>query len=154
MLPVHLHGHHFHVLYKGREDDGSIDFFKLAVASFNNKLVNPPGPVDADRIKRFFDGMAAVTPQYPMKRDTLMAEKFQFLVVAFVADNPGVWALHCHNDFHAATGMMRQIVAAPAELRKNLGTYSVPGGILQDNTVPYKGLRTDWMTRNIQQCAA
>jgi len=103
-------------------------------------------------MQAFFDGMTAETPLYPVRRDTLLAELGQFLVVAFVADNPGVWALHCHNDFHAATGMMRQVVAAPAALRRDLGTYSVPDGVLQNPNVPYAGNRTAWVTRNIKQC--
>ena len=30
--------------------------------------------------------------------------------VAFDADNPGRWALHCHNLYHMATGMMTEVV--------------------------------------------
>ncbi|MEU1458195.1 multicopper oxidase domain-containing protein, partial [Streptomyces avermitilis] len=28
------------------------------------------------------------------------------LVIDFDADNPGLWMLHCHNQYHSETGMM------------------------------------------------
>ena len=33
----------------------------------------------------------------------------QTLPVAFEADNPGVWMVHCHNVYHAEAGMMTQL---------------------------------------------
>jgi FtsP/CotA-like multicopper oxidase with cupredoxin domain len=29
--------------------------------------------------------------------------------VILVADNPGVWMLHCHNTYHQAAGMMSSL---------------------------------------------
>jgi FtsP/CotA-like multicopper oxidase with cupredoxin domain len=31
------------------------------------------------------------------------------VAVAFDADNPGRWLLHCHNLLHMATGMMTEL---------------------------------------------
>jgi FtsP/CotA-like multicopper oxidase with cupredoxin domain len=28
------------------------------------------------------------------------------VTVEFIADNPGQWALHCHNIYHAEAGLM------------------------------------------------
>lgn len=39
-------------------------------------------------------------------RDTLLMDRSETAVVAFVADNPGDWLLHCHMLEHAAGGMM------------------------------------------------
>jgi FtsP/CotA-like multicopper oxidase with cupredoxin domain len=39
-------------------------------------------------------------------RDTLMMDRQQRIKVAFVADNPGKWMLHCHMLEHQETGMM------------------------------------------------
>lgn len=36
-----------------------------------------------------------------------------YAVVRFVADNPGVWAFHCHIDLHSASGMMLYFVVEP-----------------------------------------
>ncbi|UAL32123.1 multicopper oxidase domain-containing protein [Nocardioides rotundus] len=33
----------------------------------------------------------------------------QTLTIDFDADNPGQWAAHCHNIYHAETGMMTVI---------------------------------------------
>jgi FtsP/CotA-like multicopper oxidase with cupredoxin domain len=42
----------------------------------------------------------------PMVMDTVLIQPNQTVEVAFVADNPGDWALHCHILEHAAAGMM------------------------------------------------
>ncbi|MEP1520881.1 multicopper oxidase family protein [Ascidiaceihabitans sp.] len=39
-------------------------------------------------------------------RDTVMIGADETLEIAFVADNPGVWMLHCHMLSHQASGMM------------------------------------------------
>ncbi|MDI3313496.1 MAG: multicopper oxidase family protein [Mycobacterium sp.] len=40
------------------------------------------------------------------RKDTVIVLPRQKLTVALVADNPGIWMLHCHNTYHIATGMM------------------------------------------------
>lgn len=41
-----------------------------------------------------------------LRKDTAIVLPNQTLNVDFEADNPGVWMLHCHNVYHAETGMM------------------------------------------------
>jgi FtsP/CotA-like multicopper oxidase with cupredoxin domain len=43
-------------------------------------------------------------------RDTVLVPVMGTVRVAFDADNPGRWALHCHNLYHMATGMMTEVV--------------------------------------------
>ena len=43
-------------------------------------------------------------------RDTVLVPAMSSVRVAFDADNPGRWALHCHNLYHMATGMMTEVV--------------------------------------------
>ncbi|WOO89497.1 multicopper oxidase family protein [Mollicutes bacterium LVI A0078] len=38
--------------------------------------------------------------------DTVDVEPGNEVVIRFVADNPGIWAFHCHNLIHAGLGMM------------------------------------------------
>ena len=38
-------------------------------------------------------------------RDTLLMQRGERAEIAFVADNPGKWLLHCHMLGHSATGM-------------------------------------------------
>jgi FtsP/CotA-like multicopper oxidase with cupredoxin domain len=66
--PMHLHGHHFHVV--------ALDGERLAGGLRDTILVPPLGTVQ----------------------------------VAFDADNPGRWLLHCHNLYHMATGMITELV--------------------------------------------
>jgi len=154
---VHLHGHHFHLLYKGAESDYSIGLYRQAVADFNG------GRESSSLLwKRFRDGIKSqleLADGNPMSRDTLFTENYQFHVFAFVADNPGVWALHCHNDFHARSGMFKQIVERPASLRDYLGTWQGDGKTGFTYTDPMNpswkvdpAVLAGWR-RNLQHCA-
>jgi FtsP/CotA-like multicopper oxidase with cupredoxin domain len=41
-------------------------------------------------------------------RDTVLVMPMGRVRIAFDADNPGRWALHCHNLYHMVTGMMTE----------------------------------------------
>lgn len=129
--------------------------YKRAIDDFNRGLTASPWWT------RFKEGISAQfdADTLPMARDTLMAEKYQFLVIAFIADNPGVWALHCHNDFHAKTGMFKQIIERPRAIRDVLGTWEVGAdgktGMFYDEGSTRGGVseigRGGW-ERNVLQC--
>ncbi|XP_062197600.1 laccase-15-like isoform X2 [Phragmites australis] len=74
--PMHLHGHDMFVLAQGL---GNYDAAK-DVAKYN--IVNPP------------------------VKNTVVVPNLGWAAVRFVADNPGVWYMHCHYEFHLAMGMM------------------------------------------------
>lgn len=40
------------------------------------------------------------------RKDTTVVLPHRKVVVDFYADNPGLWMLHCHNQYHSETGMM------------------------------------------------
>jgi FtsP/CotA-like multicopper oxidase with cupredoxin domain len=40
------------------------------------------------------------------RKDTAIVRPMQTLEVELDADNPGQWAAHCHNIYHAEAGMM------------------------------------------------
>lgn len=42
-------------------------------------------------------------------RDTVLVPARGRVTIAFDADNPGHWALHCHNLYHMANGMMTSV---------------------------------------------
>lgn len=46
------------------------------------------------------------------RKDTVIVLPMQQVHVAFVADNPGVWMLHCHNTYHQEAGMMTSLAYA------------------------------------------
>jgi FtsP/CotA-like multicopper oxidase with cupredoxin domain len=47
----------------------------------------------------------------PLK-DTIVVAPMETVAVDWTADNPGGWALHCHNAYHQEAGMMRHIRVA------------------------------------------
>jgi len=96
---VHLHGHHFQLLYRGFEDPTSILAYRAAVNAYKTNTGSHTPP----EWEAFRSAVELVTPARPVTRDTILASKNQFMIIAFKADNPGVWAFHCHNDFHAST---------------------------------------------------
>lgn len=42
-------------------------------------------------------------------RDTVLVPPMGMVTIAFDADNPGNWPLHCHHLYHMATGMMAHV---------------------------------------------
>jgi laccase len=73
--PFHLHGYSVYIVGKGY---GNYDP-ATSPASFN--LINPP------------------------LRNTYGVPSGGWLALRFVADNPGVWLLHCHLEIHTSWGM-------------------------------------------------
>ncbi|KAL9595713.1 MAG: hypothetical protein Q9219_006279, partial [cf. Caloplaca sp. 3 TL-2023] len=106
--PMHLHGHHFQILAKLPRK-----WFDAPAADLWAEVTNP------HEANRAFP----INLQNPPKRDTIMIEKGVTYVIAIKPDNPGVWAFHCHNDIHAVSGMMSQIIERPAELRAAVGNW-------------------------------
>ncbi|KIW94119.1 uncharacterized protein Z519_05435 [Cladophialophora bantiana CBS 173.52] len=80
--PIHLHGHDFAVL---------------------DQCV-PDSTTECDVSK------ASLTLNNPPRRDVAFLPNGGYLIVAFRADNPGVWIMHCHIAFHASSGLAVQIV--------------------------------------------
>jgi hypothetical protein len=83
------------------------------------------------------------------------------MILAFRTDNPGMWAFHCHNDFHASTGMMKQVIEAPGELRARLGLWKIQGTSAvkftpATGTNPFEivsgSVVTQGWLRNVQHC--
>ncbi|KAI1105160.1 Cupredoxin [Jackrogersella minutella] len=52
----------------------------------------------------------------PMRRDTVTVPAFGHVVVRFAADNPGLWALHCHVAWHVEGGMFLSLAERPSDL--------------------------------------
>ncbi|EPS73068.1 hypothetical protein M569_01687, partial [Genlisea aurea] len=73
--PIHLHGYNFYILAEGF---GNFDP-NTDTAKFN--LIDPP------------------------QRNTASLPVGGWSVIRFVADNPGVWLMHCHLDIHITWGL-------------------------------------------------
>ncbi|KAF2141018.1 multicopper oxidase [Aplosporella prunicola CBS 121167] len=58
----------------------------------------------------------------PLRRDTASVEAFGWILLRFVADNPGIWAFHCHFTWHTEAGMLMQFATRADEM----ATFNVP----------------------------
>ncbi|CAG8573960.1 4993_t:CDS:2, partial [Acaulospora morrowiae] len=54
----------------------------------------------------------------PISRDTTTVPALGFLAIRFIADNPGVWAFHCHIEWHLQVGLVVQFIELPDEIKK------------------------------------
>jgi FtsP/CotA-like multicopper oxidase with cupredoxin domain len=85
MHPMHLHGHSFWVVAEGvGEWDGVI-----------------------------------TRPENPQRRDTHIIDwgypspgKPSYVVIDFLADNPGVWPFHCHVAWHISDGLSMNVMVS------------------------------------------
>ncbi|KAK1633952.1 multicopper oxidase [Colletotrichum phormii] len=86
--PFHIHGHKFFVLKQ-----------------------SPTGYPPEDMVELEEELAASGVLENPLRRDTVTVQGYGWAVVRVVLDNPGVWAFHCHNAWHAEAGMMMMIAA-------------------------------------------
>lgn len=49
---------------------------------------------------------SAIPRERRLLRDTVTIEAYGYVLIRFVADNPGMWAFHCHNVWHAEAGLL------------------------------------------------
>ncbi len=77
---------------------------RVRVAFVNKSLAAHPMHLHGHRMQVLSLNGEPVTGA-PLVQDTVMVLPGQTTVVAFTADNPGVWMLHCHELHHAAAGM-------------------------------------------------
>ena len=83
--PIHLHGHHFWVMGVGQ---GVYPGPEAVAASGILNTWNPP------------------------LRDTQTLPKFGYIILRFLANNPGTWLLHCHIPYHQIIGQAMAIAEA------------------------------------------
>ena len=62
-----------------------------------------------------------------------------YLVYRFVADNPGVWAFHCHIDWHLGAGFFATMVEAPLALQKEQSVPADQVNVCKKQGLPYQG---------------
>lgn len=60
----------------------------------------------------------------PTRRDTATLPPGGYLLLAFPADNPGLWVMHCHIAWHAAQGLSVQFLERKSEIKGAIGDTS------------------------------
>jgi hypothetical protein len=51
-----------------------------------------------------------------LRRDTVTVQPNAWIALRFATDNPGVWFVHCHIDFHLLAGLAFMFVEHPEQL--------------------------------------
>ncbi|CAF1445753.1 unnamed protein product, partial [Didymodactylos carnosus] len=74
--PIHLHGHIFWILAAGKTNDGDYNSSQVVLNTLN-----------------------------PLARDTASINPISYMVLRFEANNPGLWMMHCHIDWHLQAGL-------------------------------------------------
>lgn len=90
--PMHLHGYKYFVLAQGH---GSPPL---------RSVLDPP---DRANLAPLYDSLDLSNP---LRRDTASVEGFGWMLIRFVADNPGAWAFHCHIAWHTEAGLLMQFL--------------------------------------------
>ncbi|RDL38227.1 Uncharacterized protein BP5553_02567 [Venustampulla echinocandica] len=91
--PMHLHGHKFWILGQGHG----------MFPGYESLGLKPEGKGTLDGHENKLDRK--------LRRDVATAEGFGWLALRFVADNPGVWAFHCHMAWHSEAGLSMQFLS-------------------------------------------
>ena len=92
---IHLHGHAVQLVEK--------------VANVTDFGGNGTAPA--------YSGNTSAFPTYPNRRDTWILAPNGYTVVRFIANNPGVWLMHCHMEWHVDAGLIATFIAAPETVR-------------------------------------
>lgn len=100
--PMHIHGHQPQIITK------QPNLYSTAAATRY--------PVNNDTV--IADGNSAIPP----RRDTWLLAPNGQTRVRFAADNPGVWFLHCHMEWHMSAGLLATFIEAPLQLQKDQPT--------------------------------
>jgi FtsP/CotA-like multicopper oxidase with cupredoxin domain len=104
--PIHMHGHHFHVIKQGW---GSYDPETGIMRESNkdlgckwNRLCNQNTWKNSSWSHGRVPGLNL---NNPVMKDTVILPPGAYIVIRFKADNPGWWMIHCHILLHHVRGM-------------------------------------------------
>lgn len=56
----------------------------------------------------------------PPRRDVVLMPSAGYMAIAWKADNPGAWLLHCHVGWHSAAGFALQYVEQLPKIKKQI----------------------------------
>ncbi|WPH02237.1 putative multicopper oxidase, type 1 [Acrodontium crateriforme] len=96
--PLHLHGYKFFILAQGHGYP---------------PRKSPLQGMTQENLQPLFQDLDLTNP---LRRDTASVEAFGWILLRFVADNPGMWAFHCHVAWHVEAGFMMQFLTGADEL--------------------------------------
>ncbi|KAL3427942.1 Lcc2 [Phlyctema vagabunda] len=68
----------------------------------------------------YWDQIVDMKFDNPPRRDVALLPQGGYLILAFKADNPGAWAVHCHIAWHASSGLAIQIMEREADILQTI----------------------------------
>ncbi|CAG8442639.1 2339_t:CDS:2 [Diversispora eburnea] len=89
----------------------------------------------------------------PIIRDTTTVPGRGHIVIRYIADNPGVWAFHCHIEWHVELGMVAQLIERPSDFSKETVPEEVKALCVSYNNSVHKKRSTlpgDSMVKRVQ----
>jgi iron transport multicopper oxidase len=78
------------------------------------------GEVDDNKTitsQAIYNGDSSSFPKTPIRRDSWVLAEAGYTVIRFIANNPGVWIIHCHMEWHVDAGLTATIIEAPRHLQ-------------------------------------
>lgn len=88
-------------------------YFVLAQGHGYPPLTSVGAEISSETLAPLYDSLDLSNP---LRRDTATVEAFERLLIRIVADNPGMWAFHCHVGWHSGAGLMMQLLTRSDEL--------------------------------------
>jgi FtsP/CotA-like multicopper oxidase with cupredoxin domain len=98
--PFHLHGHQFWIMASSASGDFNWGSYPAIEKNASTGLA--------------------------MRRDTLTVDAYGWALIRFRADNPGLWALHCHISWHMEAGLLMQWMTRTDLME----TWTIPDDVL------------------------
>jgi multicopper oxidase len=83
----------------------------------------------------------------PPRRDVVLLPTNGYVVIAFKADNPGPWLVHCHIAFHISEGLGMQIMenqAGAFQIWPDNDSAILEAKRVCDNWDDWHGNQTNW----------
>ncbi|XP_061185077.1 uncharacterized protein LOC133193118 [Saccostrea echinata] len=119
--PIHMHGHTFEVLKmafpKVEKDSTGIDtLVPNEDIQCNKNLPNNESNCNnaywRDESWNDYKLIPGINLNNPVRKDTLLVPMGGYAIIRIIADNPGVWFMHCHIDSHMMNGMALMLYEA------------------------------------------
>ncbi len=103
--PVHIHGHGLFVvdIRHGEYDNGTlVGANPDVICEDMGECSNPTWVANRPVLPEGINGKLS---NLTLRKDTVIVPAGGYVVVAFLADNPGYWFMHCHIESHQMEGM-------------------------------------------------
>lgn len=144
--PVHLHGHSFYILDVGYASDGVI------TCGETNSICSP----SLDMLKQRLRGSPFIDADFrilnnSVLKDTILVPGGGYAVIAFKANNPGHWFLHCHIEKHLTEGM-GLIVSVRPNAEHTCPPYGINDGSLTWSVQDYQSFVSNSIKCDHSQC--